>query len=88
VAERTGQVSATGVAAQPAPRRSGLPEGWPVLLLFLAFPLWWVLGLAAVIWVLLAIPMAVWLMLRRGVRVPKGFGIWLAFMFWMLLSGS
>jgi polysaccharide biosynthesis protein PslJ len=81
------RVSATGVAA-PEPRRSGLPEGWPVLLLFGAFPLWWILGLAAVIWMILAVPMLVWLILRRGVRVPKGFGVWLAFLFWMLLSAT
>jgi polysaccharide biosynthesis protein PslJ len=40
-----------------------------------------------VIWVLLAVPMAGWLLLARGrLRVPKGFGLWLAFLFWMLLS--
>ena len=81
-------MSSTGTAAPPRPRRSGLPDGWPVLLLFAGFPLWWVLGLSAVIWVVLAVPMLVWLLLRRDVRVPKGFGLWLAFLFWMLLSAT
>jgi hypothetical protein len=85
-------VSSTGVAAptaRPGSRRLLLPAGWPVLALFALFPLWWVLGLAALIWVVLAVPMLVWLLLHgSSVRVPKGFGLWLAFLFWMLLSGT
>jgi hypothetical protein len=88
VSERGGdELSATGVAA-PAPRRTGLPEGWPVLALFGAFPIWWALGLSAVIWVVLAVPMLAWLLARGRVRVPKGFGLWLAFLFWMLVSAT
>jgi hypothetical protein len=86
VPERTDQLSPT-VTAPPA-RRSGLPEGWPVLALFGAFPLWWALGLSSVIWILLAVPMLAWLLARGRVRVPKGFGLWLAFLFWMLLSAT
>jgi polysaccharide biosynthesis protein PslJ len=85
-------VSSTGVAApaaRPARRRTGLPTGWPVLALFVLFPLWWVLGLSAVIWIVLAVPMLVWLLLRGpAVRVPRGFGLWIAFLFWMLLSAT
>jgi hypothetical protein len=87
VPERTDELSPTTGAA-PAPRRSGLPEGWPVLILFGAFPVWWALGLSAVIWILLAVPMLAWLLARGRVRVPKGFGLWLAFLFWMLLSAT
>jgi hypothetical protein len=74
--------------ARPASRRAGLPAGWPVLALFGAFPLWWALGLAAVIWVMVAVPMLLWLLTRPRVRVPKGFGLWAAFLFWVLLSGT
>jgi polysaccharide biosynthesis protein PslJ len=74
--------------AAPASRRSGLPEGWPVLALFGAFPLWWALGLASVIWLVLAVPMLGWLLARGRVRVPKGFGLWLAFLFWVWLSAT
>jgi polysaccharide biosynthesis protein PslJ len=85
-------VSSTGVAApaaRPARRRTGLPAGWPVLALVVLFPLWWALGLSAVIWIVLAVPMLVWLLLRGpAVRVPKGFGLWIAFLFWMLLSAT
>jgi O-antigen ligase len=87
VPEPIDQLSPTAAPA-PAPRRSGLPEGWPVLALFGAFPLWWALGLSSVIWVLLAVPMLGWLLARGRVRVPKGFGLWLAFLFWMLLSAT
>jgi polysaccharide biosynthesis protein PslJ len=74
--------------AAPASRRPGLPDGWPVLALFGGFPLWWALGLSAVIWILLAVPMAGRLLARGRLRAPKGFGLWLAFLFWMLLSAT
>jgi polysaccharide biosynthesis protein PslJ len=80
--------STNGSPPAPARRRSSLPEGWPVLALFGAFPLWWALGLSSVIWILLALPMLGWLLARGRVRVPKGFGLWLAFLFWMLLSAT
>ena len=87
--ERVDTLSSTnGGPAAPAPRRSGLPEGWPVLALFGAFPIWWALGLSSVIWIILAVPMLAWLLTRGRVRVPKGFGLWLAFLFWMLLSAT
>jgi polysaccharide biosynthesis protein PslJ len=70
------------------PRRTGLPEGWPVLALFGAFPIWWALGLSAVVCILMAVPMLVWLLARGRVLVPRGFGLWLAFLFWMLLSAT
>ena len=60
-----------------------------MLALFGGFPIWWALGLSAVIWILFALPMLAWLLARGGrVRVPKGFGLWLAFLFWMLLSAT
>jgi hypothetical protein len=74
--------------AGPASRRPGLPQGWPLLALFGAFPLWWALGLSSVIWVLAALPMLGWLLARGRVLVPKGFGLWLAFLFWMLASAT
>ena len=59
-----------------------------MLALFGGFPIWWALGLSAVICILFAVPMLVWLLARGRVRVPKGFGLWLAFLFWMLLSAT
>jgi O-antigen ligase len=58
---------------------------WPLYLLFVGFPLWWVLGLAGFVWVLLAVPM--FLALAGGrVRAPRGFGLWLGFLLWMVGS--
>jgi xanthosine utilization system XapX-like protein len=88
VPERIDELSSPGVAARPAGRRGRLPEGWPVLALFGGFPLWWALGLSSVICIIAAVPMAVWLLARGRVRVPRGFGWWLAFLFWMLLSAT
>jgi hypothetical protein len=64
-----------------------LPYGWPVVALFGLFPVWWALGLAGFIWVILAVPMAFSLLIRERVRAPKGFGLWMLFLFWMLASG-
>ena len=59
-----------------------------MLALFGGFPLWWALGLSSVICIIAAVPMAVWLLAMGRVRVPRGFGWWLAFLFWMLLSAT
>ena len=85
--ERIEELTPAAGTAAPAParRRAGLPEGWPVLALFGGFPIWWALGLSSVICILFAVPMFVWLLLKGRVRVPKGFGWWAAFLFWMLL---
>jgi hypothetical protein len=80
--------STNGAPPAPARRRAGLPEGWPALALFGGFPIWWALGLSSVICILFAAPMLVWLLARGRVRVPTGFGLWLAFLFWMLLSAT
>jgi polysaccharide biosynthesis protein PslJ len=77
-----------GSTGPPGSRTTSLPAGWPVYLLFGAFPLWWVLGLSALIWALLAVPMLLWLIGRPDVRVPKGFGLWIGFLGWMLLSAT
>ena len=51
------------------------------------YPIWWVLGAGALIWPLFSLPMLGRLVMRRRtVRVPRGFGWWLLFLVWMLLS--
>jgi polysaccharide biosynthesis protein PslJ len=79
-----GRLRATAVTVRSRPPPV-LPS-WPFRVLFVAFPLWWVLGLANLIWLFLAVPMALALVIRGRVRAPKGFGIWLLFLFWMLVS--
>ncbi|MBA2532657.1 MAG: hypothetical protein H0V23_11235 [Nocardioidaceae bacterium] len=59
-----------------------LQPGWPLLALFLPFPLWWLLGISHFVFILLAIPMAMELLRRRPVFTPHGFGWWLTFLVW------
>jgi polysaccharide biosynthesis protein PslJ len=67
-------------------RRVSALHSWPVLALFVAFPLWWALGLSSFICPILATPMALALAVRGRIQVPRGFGIWLLFIFWMAAS--
>jgi polysaccharide biosynthesis protein PslJ len=69
-------------------RRIRIPRGWPLYVITLGYPVWWVLGLSSLIWVILAIPMAFSLVLRRDIRVPRGFGLWVLFLVWMFASGA
>ncbi|GAA1122076.1 ligase [Nocardiopsis composta] len=59
--------------------------GWPVLWLFAGYPLWWALGLGQFAFWVFAVPMAAGLVRMhrtRGVRVPRGFGLWALFLLW------
>lgn len=79
-------MSATALRPQAAHVGGGLRAGWPLYALLVGFPVWWLLGLAEFIWMLMAIPMLVSLAMRGDVRAPRGFGIWLLFLGWMLIS--
>ncbi|HEU5271163.1 MAG TPA: O-antigen ligase family protein [Jatrophihabitans sp.] len=72
-------------AASPS-RLSARPPGqlpaWPLYLLFAAFPLWWVTGLAAFAVILVAVPMAVLLLQRGRTAVPPAFWLWVGFLVW------
>lgn len=61
-----------------------LPAGWPLIALFAGFPLWWAFGLSTFIFIILAVPMAAVLIRRTRLRAPRGFGVWLLFLAWML----
>lgn len=67
-----------------APAGRLLRPGWPLSVLFLGFPLWWVAGLSTLIFIAAAVPMLIELVRRGHVRAPRGFGIWLLFLLWML----
>ncbi|MFY1658201.1 O-antigen ligase family protein [Micromonospora sp. WMMD1274] len=63
-----------------------LPTAWPLIGVFLLYPLWWVLGVSSFVFVIFAVPM-IWQMRKRGpVRVPPGFGIWMVLLLWVFLS--
>lgn len=73
--------------AVPSPRRQvSRHPGWPVTVLLVPYPLWWILGLGTLVVFLLAVPMAVHLWRLRPLRVPPGFGLWLLFLLWVVLS--
>lgn len=67
--------------------RARLPVTWPLVVLFVAFPLWWVLGLSALIWPLLAAPMLVALIWQQRIRAPVPIALWFLFCSWVLMSG-
>jgi hypothetical protein len=91
-ADESGQLALT--ASDGGPGRPGLtqshlrlPVTWPVVALFVAFPLWWVLGLSALIWPVLAVPMLVAMIWRRWTRAPAPIVLWFLFCSWVLMSG-
>jgi hypothetical protein len=50
------------------------------------YPLWWCLGVGAFAFIIFAVPMAVDLARRRPLTVPRGFGFWLLFLLWVVVS--
>lgn len=79
-------MSAVAVPAVRQARPRLLTGRWPLHALFLSFPLAWVLGLAGFVWFLAAVPMTLSLLRTRRIAVPRGFGVWLYFLAWMLLT--
>ena len=77
--------AAAGDVARPTAGRRALPR-WPLTAMLAWFPLWWALGIADMAWIPLAACMVVLLARRGGIRVPRGFGIWLLFLLLMLAS--
>jgi hypothetical protein len=63
-----------------------LPGGWPMYALYLGFPLWWVLGVSELAFIAVAIPMGARLVRQRPVRLPRGFGLWLLFLLFLLVG--
>ncbi|MDH4169472.1 MAG: O-antigen ligase family protein [Acidimicrobiia bacterium] len=80
------------VAESRARRRAARQEQWwrrpmmPLAVVMVGFPVWAVLGMAQAIWVAMAAVMAVRLLGARRVRIPAGFGIWVAFVVWTAVS--
>lgn len=59
---------------------------WPLWILFAGYPVLWVLGLAGFAPQLAAVPMFAALLTTRRLQLPRGFGVWLLFLIWMLAS--
>ncbi len=77
-------------ADEPLPvRLRDLPHTtWPLIALLVGFPVWWLLGLGVFSFVICAVPMALVLLNRRPLRFPPGFGLWVLFLIWYLVSCS
>ncbi|NCT92604.1 hypothetical protein GXB85_16845 [Cellulomonas sp. APG4] len=90
-AERgSGRPGPRGTAGPPRRRatpRTGLPS-WPVAGLLAGFPVWWLLGLGELVWPLAAVVMLAYLGSHRHVRVPRGFGVYLLLLVWIVASGT
>jgi hypothetical protein len=73
------------------PTAAKLPR-WPVTTAFALYGLWWFLGLLDFVLVPSAAVMVLYLLQARGVRVPRGWGVWAFFVLWagasaMMLEG-
>ena len=55
--------------------------------MFVAFPVWWLIGVSSFTWPIVAVPMLVALIWRRRTRAPVAIVFWLAFTSWVLMSG-
>ncbi len=63
-----------------------LQPGWPLVLLFVGYPLWWLLGIAQIACLAAAAVMFLELLQRRVIAAPKSFGWWLLFLAWTLVG--
>jgi hypothetical protein len=73
-------------ATPPLTTRRRLPPGWPLAAILCLYPLWWALGVGEFAFVIFSVPMARELMRRRPLRLPPGFGLWLLYLMWTVLS--
>ena len=65
-------------------RRIVLAPGWPLAAAYVGYPIWWFLGLRSFIFLLAAVPMGLELLGRRRLLAPRGFGVWLLFIAWVV----
>jgi hypothetical protein len=63
-----------------------MKPGWPLALLFVGYPLWWVLGVIPVVAFVACVAMAYHLLHRRTITTPRGFGLWLLFLVWVFVG--
>jgi polysaccharide biosynthesis protein PslJ len=64
------------------------PVGWPLFALLIGLPLWWFLGVSAFIGPLLALPLVLSLAGSREVLAPSGFGWWVLFLMWSIVTAT
>ena len=72
--------------ARPEKVRKGLMHPAASFYSIALMPLFWWMGLAFFTFAIVAIPMGIQLLTMKPIRMPKGFGIWLLFIGWMVVS--
>jgi polysaccharide biosynthesis protein PslJ len=78
-------VRPASIATVPAAVRAGR---WPYAIT-LSYPLFWALGVPWLWGPIVTLPMLVYLFRRLPIlRVPRGFGLWVLFLGWMLVTGA
>ncbi len=70
----------------PSSRRRLLGPGWPLKVLFIGYPLWWVIGATELACFAAALVMALELLHRRHIRVPRGFSLWMLFLAFVVVG--
>lgn len=84
---RVGNPSLTFESEPPRRFSQGLlSPGWPLSAYLLGYPIWWALGISNFMLPVVAVPMAFDLLRRRAITVPRGFGLWLLFLGWVLIG--
>jgi O-antigen ligase len=84
----TSRGARTPAAWSPSTRPAPRPFAIRCLLALLwGYPLWWLLGINAFLWAVVAVPAGLFLLdRRRPTMAPRGFGLWLLFLGWVVLS--
>ncbi|MGI8576929.1 MAG: hypothetical protein ACR2KG_03225 [Nocardioidaceae bacterium] len=85
-AERPPSTTPTSPVRRDGGRRRlfALRPGWPLFALFGGFPIWWVLGIGEFAPLIFSLPMAMHLLRQRHVYAPRGLGVWLLFVVWVV----
>jgi hypothetical protein len=78
--------SAGGGTASPTAAPDRRLPAWPIVAAFAGFPLWWALGLGDAAWPVFGVLMVLILARAGNIRAPRGFGILLLFLLWVLCS--
>lgn len=61
-----------------------LNPAWPLTVPLVGLPIWWVLGVWQLMFLAMAVPMAIYLLRQRSIAMPRGFGVWLVWLAWLL----
>ncbi len=59
-------------------------SAWPFTIPLVGLPVWWLLGIWQLMLLAMAIPMGIYLIRQRSIAVPRGFGLWLLWMAWLI----